>query len=245
MAKGSYQVIFSGKIIEHADLDMVKANVARTFSMPPDRIEKLFSGRRLVLKKDLDQATAERYRITLQRAGALCEIEDTAASTPITEKPVQPVPSVHPAAPEIAAQTQPPVTQADESGMSMAEAGIILAESAPVPDANIDTGDIDMAEAGIILAESTLVPDANIDTGDIDMAEAGIILAESASVPDANIDTGDIDMAEVGITLTEPEEFLAAEFDLGDMSMDEAGAQLVEPTKVAPADIDTSQLSLD
>ena len=221
MAKGSYQVIFSGKIIEHADIDMVKANVARTFSMPPDRIEKLFSGRRLVLKKDLDQATAERYRSTLQRAGALCEIEDTTASTPITEKPpVQPAPSVQPAAPEIAAQTQSPVTQVDASGMSMAEPGIILAEPAPVPE-------------------------ANIDTGDIDMAEVGITLAEPAPVPDANIDTGDIDMAEVGITLTEPEEFLAAEFDLGDMSLDEAGAQLVEPKKVAPADIDTSQLSLD
>jgi len=239
MAKGSYQVIFSGKIIEHADLDMVKANVARVFSMPPDRIEKLFSGRRLVLKKELDQATAERYRATLQRAGALCEIEDI-ASTPIVETVVEPA-STEQAAP----QKEDTLSPVDKSGMSMAEVGITLIESEPVPDANIDTEDIDMAEVGITLVEHEVVPDANIDTGDIDMAEVGITLVEHEAVPDANIDTGNIDMAEAGSTLVEPTEFLEAEFDLDELSMDEAGVQLIEPEKVAPAEIDTSQLSLD
>ena len=237
MAKGSYQVIFSGKIIEHADLDMVKANVARTFSIPPEKLEKLFSGRRLVLKKDLDHATAERYRLTLERAGALCELEDTAS------KPA--------AAPSVQASTPvkegvAPTSQVDNAtGMSMAEVGITLVEPESVPDANIDTSDMNMAEVGITLVEPVFAPDANIDTGDMDMAEAGITLVEPESVPDANIDTGDMDMAEAGSILAEQEEFLEAEFDLAELSMDETGVQLVEPKKVEPADIDTSQLSLD
>jgi len=232
MAKGSYQVIFSGKIIAHADLDMVKANVARTFSMPPEKIEKLFSGRRLVLKKDLDHATAERYQHTLKRAGALCELEDTSANPAQETSPVK--------------EETAPVSQVeDSSGMSMAEVGITLIETEVIPDANIDTGDMNMAEAGITLVAPESVPDANIDTGDMDMAEPGITLVAPASVPDANIDTGDMDMAEAGSMLAEQEEFLEAEFDLAELSMDETGVLLVEPKKVEPADIDTSQLSLD
>lgn len=236
MAKGNYQVIFSGKIIEHAELDMVKANIARVFNMPDERVDALFSGSRLILKKDLDQATAERYRLTLQRAGALCELEDTAATVAVAEKlPVE----------KPITTAEPRVSQADESTISMADAGITLIESAPISDANIDTHDLDMAEAGITLIESASVADANIDTHDLDMAEAGITLTESASIPDANINTGDMAMADAGTTLIEAEEFLTAEFDLGEMSMDEAGVQLVEAEKVEPADIDTSKLSLD
>jgi len=234
MAKGSYQVIFSGKIIEHADLDMVKANVARVFSMPPDRIEKLFSGRRLVLKKELDQATAERYRATLQRAGALCELVDTAATVQA----------------QTTAEPNPPGTEVaeaatEDSALSMAEVGITLVKPAEIVEANINTSGIDMADVGITLIESTPVPDANIDTSDIEMADVGITLIESTPVADANIDTSDIEMAEAGSILVEETEFLEAEFDLGELTMDEAGVQLVEPKEVVAADIDTSELSLD
>jgi len=238
MAKGSYQVIFSGKIIEHADIDMVKANVARVFSMPDDRIEKLFSGRRLVLKKNIDQATAERYKTTLQRAGALCEIEDlaTVQQTPVAEKTES--------KPEPESERNIQSTAADVS-MTVAAPGSQIGEHIEVAAANIDTSGMDMAEVGITLVESEAIPDANIDTGDIDMAEVGITLAEPKEVADANIDTTGIDMAEVGITLTEPEEFLEADFDLSELSMDEVGVTLVEPKSVPDAKIDTSQLSLD
>ncbi len=221
MAKGSYQVIFVGKIIEHADFDMVKTNVARVFSLPPDRVDKLFSGRRIVLKKDIDQTTAERYKTTLQRAGALCEIEDTQAATPESTQ------------------------VAPDELMTVAEPGSQIGEHVEVANATIDTSGMDMAEVGITLAESESVPDAHIDTGDINMAEAGITLAEPKEVVDVQIDTSGIDMAEVGITLAEPEEFLEAEFDLSDLTLDEAGATLVESTSVPDANIDTSQLSLD
>ncbi len=228
MAKGSYQVIFSGEIIEHADIDMVKSNVARVFSLPADRIEKLFSGKRLVLKKDIDQATAERYKTTLQRAGALCEIE--APSAVITEE-IKPNPT--------------PITQVDDVSMSVAEPGSQIGEHQEIPEANIDTSSLDMAEVGITLAESDHVPDVHIDTGNIDMAEVGITLSEAKEPVEADIDVTHIDMAETGVTLKEPEEFLEAEFDLADLSMDEVGATLTESEPVPDANIDTSGLSLD
>ena len=219
MATGNYRVIFSGKIIEHADIDMVKNNVARVFSLPPERIEKLFSGKRIVLKKDIDQATAERYQTTLQRAGALCEVVTTPQDNP------------------------EPKTQ--QAAMSVAEPGSQIGEHHEVAAAKIDTSDLDMAAPGITLVESQSVPEANIDTGDIDMAEVGIILAEPKEFVEADINTSGLDMAEAGVVLVEAEEFLQAEFDLQGLSMDEAGATLVEPKAIPDANIDTSDLSLD
>lgn len=69
-----YEIIFSGQLIPGAQLDRVQANLAKLFQADAQRIALLFSGRRLVLKNNLDPAAAEKYRSTLERAGAQAEI---------------------------------------------------------------------------------------------------------------------------------------------------------------------------
>jgi hypothetical protein len=61
-------------LITGAQLDRVQANLAKLFQADAQRIALLFSGRRLVLKNNLDQASAEKYRATLERAGAQAEV---------------------------------------------------------------------------------------------------------------------------------------------------------------------------
>ncbi|NNG14163.1 MAG: hypothetical protein HKM22_03300, partial [Gammaproteobacteria bacterium] len=140
MAEGSYQVVFSGRIIDGAELDMVKHNVARVFNLDAERVEKLFCGRRLILKKQIDQATAEKYQTTMQRAGALCEIENTAQASPTAEASSE-------ARSEVTSATR--LKSEGESGIGLAEPGVQLVEHAVVPEANIDTGAMDMAEPGV------------------------------------------------------------------------------------------------
>jgi hypothetical protein len=217
MAEGSYQVVFSGRIIDGAELDMVKHNVARVFNIDAERVEKLFCGRRLILKKQIDQATAEKYQITMQRAGALCEIENTAQVSSEAG-------AVTGAA---ASEAQPGATQTATQQQSEGDAGISLAEPC------------------VQLVEHAVVPEANIDTSDMDMAEPGIQLIEHEAVPEANIDTSGMDMAEPGIQLAEPGEVPEVEFDTGGMSLDVPGVQLVEAKEVPPANIDTSHLSAE
>ncbi|HXR02669.1 MAG TPA: hypothetical protein VN798_20035, partial [Pseudomonas sp.] len=65
-----YEIVFSGQLVTGAQLDRVQANLAKLFQADAQRIALLFSGRRLVLKNNLDQAAAEKYRATLERAGA-------------------------------------------------------------------------------------------------------------------------------------------------------------------------------
>ncbi|WP_460042361.1 hypothetical protein [Pseudomonas sp. S2_H01] len=69
-----YEIVFSGQLVPGAQLDRVQANLAKLFQADAQRIALLFSGRRLVLKNNLDQAAAEKYRSTLERAGAKADV---------------------------------------------------------------------------------------------------------------------------------------------------------------------------
>ena len=90
-----YEVAFSGQLIAGAQLELVKANVAKVFQADEQRLALLFSGRRIVIKSNLDAAGAEKYRDILARAGALLEVRamlpESGDSAPV--KPPSAVPS--------------------------------------------------------------------------------------------------------------------------------------------------------
>jgi uncharacterized protein YdgA (DUF945 family) len=69
-----YEVAFSGQIQEGAELKVVKARMARMFKADAATIEKLFSGRRIVIKKNLSAEAADKYSIALTNAGAVCDL---------------------------------------------------------------------------------------------------------------------------------------------------------------------------
>jgi hypothetical protein len=69
-----YEIVFSGQLVTGAQLDRVQSNLGKLFQADEQRLALLFSGRRLVLKNNLDASAAEKYRSTLERAGALVEV---------------------------------------------------------------------------------------------------------------------------------------------------------------------------
>ncbi|WP_407315578.1 hypothetical protein [Pseudomonas sp. nanlin1] len=70
-----YEIVFSGELVPGAQPELVKANLAKLFSADAQRIDALFSGRRLVLRSNLDPDAAQKYRAALERAGALVRVE--------------------------------------------------------------------------------------------------------------------------------------------------------------------------
>jgi hypothetical protein len=76
-----YEIVFTGQLVPGAQRERVEANLAKLFQADAQRIELLFSGRRLVLKNNLDEAAAEKYRSILERAGALAEKVDMQVDT--------------------------------------------------------------------------------------------------------------------------------------------------------------------
>jgi hypothetical protein len=85
-----YEIAFSGQLVPGAQPELVKANLAKLFQADAQRIAQLFSGRRIVIKNNLDAAGAEKYRATLERAGARVEVVDM--DLPVEEVELAPPP---------------------------------------------------------------------------------------------------------------------------------------------------------
>jgi len=102
MGEELFEVVFCGEIGEGRDLAEVRAKVGALFKADEARLAHLFSGKRVVIKKNIDQATAEKYKTALNRAGALCEIKSLS-------------PTAEPVAAPVAEKTADSVTPEDEA----------------------------------------------------------------------------------------------------------------------------------
>jgi hypothetical protein len=69
-----FEVAFSGQIHDDAELDEVKARIARLFKADEGTIARLFSGERIVIKKNMTAEAADKYSIAFTKAGAICEM---------------------------------------------------------------------------------------------------------------------------------------------------------------------------
>lgn len=106
----SYNVIFSGKIAEGYELENVKQLLKSAFGIPDEtKINKLFSGGRVVLRRDLSRGDAWKFKQKLSDIGAVAELEEIKAeadtgwlsfddaATPVSS--AQPEPQAHTASP--------------------------------------------------------------------------------------------------------------------------------------------------
>ena len=71
MAAQRYDIIFAGEISQDAHLTDVKKNLAALFKVSEKRVERMFTGKPVVIKKHLDYETAVKYSQALKKAGAI------------------------------------------------------------------------------------------------------------------------------------------------------------------------------
>ena len=69
-----FDVLFAGQLLEGRDAATVRANLGRLFNADEATLDKLFSGKPQILKRDADAATAHKYQQALEKAGALAEL---------------------------------------------------------------------------------------------------------------------------------------------------------------------------
>lgn len=69
-----YDVVFRGDIAPGETLTVVRQRLGDLFRLDETRLNQLFSGRPVVLRRGLDQAGAERFRQVLEEAGALVQL---------------------------------------------------------------------------------------------------------------------------------------------------------------------------
>ncbi|GLK89567.1 hypothetical protein [Pseudomonas turukhanskensis] len=169
-----YEIAFSGQLVPGAQLDLVKANMAKLFQADAQRIALLFSGRRLVIKNNLDEAGAEKYRATLERAGALVEVCDMDA-VEIEEVEMAPPPPYEPPAPTpvaaaIGGAPKPLVVAPRDEYMAafsdveapdfgIAPVGVDLQDERPEPaPPKVDLSQFSLAPAGSDMGQAKAAP---------------------------------------------------------------------------------------
>ena len=186
MSDQLFEVAFAGKISDGANLEEVKARVAKMFNADDAKLEQLFSGKRIVIKKNIDQATAAKYKTALNRAGARCVV------SVISGDPVAAPAAGKPAASSAAAAVQ---IETSYDG-----------EVAPPPQVDplgitgddIEDLEVDVAPVGSELKAEYVEPDEpQIDLSGLEVAPVGSSLdtAKKAPAPPPP-DTSGITMAD-------------------------------------------------
>ena len=71
----SHSIVFSGKIRDGATQEETRRNLAEMFKISdPAILERVFSGKPVILKKGLDESEARKQEMILYMAGAVCEV---------------------------------------------------------------------------------------------------------------------------------------------------------------------------
>ncbi|MFO7704203.1 MAG: hypothetical protein R6V43_03555 [Halopseudomonas sp.] len=70
-----FEIAFQGQVRPGVTLEQARARIGQLFQVGDEQLQVLFSGRRVVIKQGLDQASADKYRQAIERAGAVCSIE--------------------------------------------------------------------------------------------------------------------------------------------------------------------------
>lgn len=225
MSQNTFEVVFSGKLVEGAAPEKVKANVAALFKVEAAKVERLFSGATISIKKGVDEATAKKYQMALYKAGAITQVVNRATAAASSPKPAAP-------------QGQKPAASAAEVGLQKS-----VVKPAPAGVGELASAAVDAP--GTVLVEHQELPEPQIDTSSLSMDQPGVELTEHQEVPEPEVDISGLSMGEEGEVLGQESPFEPLQVDVSGMSMDEPGVTLVEHEEAKKPEIDTSNLSLD
>ena len=226
MSDPRFNIVFSGDLAKGADPAATRKNFAKLFKLPEAKIEGMFSGRAIVLKKNVDIDTAGKYRVALKKAGALVSIQEIKA-----------------------------VPKAKVTGRASFGAGAEVASLTDEARQKDDNGSVDKAhpsepQSGAVESSSEVkVPELARSAKDLALMPSGapvLNASERVEHPPANIDVSAYSMREVGEDLVESGELAKEDaVVVDDLATDiaEAGSDLLPDLKETASIVDSMDLS--
>jgi len=187
----TFEVVFSGEVLDGFEPAETRAKVGKLFNADEAKIARLFSGNSVVIKKNLDQATANKYVGAFKNAGAKAIARDTAAPQVAEVEEIQA--AAPPPAEPAPAPTAKPAATPPSSGpvnTSVFEHSS-TAEAPPAPktqvemDANPDLSAFSLREnTGNLVDPSSDTPEPEIDLGGLSVASTGTDLGDKKEEPE-------------------------------------------------------------
>lgn len=264
-----YDIYFQGEALEGFDINLVKQNMAKLFQANAQTLTALFSGKTVLLKKDLSKDDALKYQTLLKKAGARIVIKArrietpapaagtaTAASTQTSAQPAAPAQTPATFTNTAPAKPAPPhpataTSASAEPSWSLSPAGSDLLkpdERHQVAPVQVDISALSVAPPSALPQVEKVAPPPP-DTSSISIAAVGTQLGTGererinaqAIVPDVTFD-----IAAVGSRLAdETIEIPLPEPDLSQLSLAAVGSRLGTESKEPPPPApDTSHLSI-
>lgn len=177
-----YEIAFAGQLVAGAESEQVKANLARLFQADAQRIALLFSGRRIVIKTNLDQAGAEKYRTTLERAGAVAIVR--ALDLPLENTPPTPVAAAPAAVTPVASQAV--VASPPDAAPKGASSKVIPRDEYMAAFADVEAPDFGIAPVGVDLQDAKpYAPPPPVDLSQFSLAPVGSDMGQIKQAPAA------------------------------------------------------------
>lgn len=234
MSEQQFDIIFRGDIVLGRQLMDVKATLQQLFKVDAAKVDALFTGKPVPLKRGLDRASAQKYKDALLKAGAQVELVAVGDIT-LTAAPVSP-----PSANQTMSLAQRLQAQADAAAQAeqvkAQQIEIRLAQQALASANESGTNAWSLAPVGAELLRATekhSIEPVVVDISGISLrAGVGNILdaSEQPSAPLPSVIAPNFQVAEVGANLMQVDEHMILpipEIELEDWTLAEAGADLI------------------
>lgn len=249
-----YDIIFRGDIMPGHQLPNVKAKLAQLFKADEQKINALFAGAAVPLKKNLEKVSAEKYQAVLRQAGADVQISPAGKVTAkagrspaIQRKSRQGSASGRPEAAEKPMTMQERLAQQTvETAKAEESSAKVAIEEAPA---------FTLAPVGADLLESSekaVEPVVNIDVSQFDLKPQEGNLVESAELEREDavvVELQDYGLSELGDDLLQDDErevIAVAVVNALDVDLAPTGSELGQIKKAPPPPApDTSSITLE
>ncbi|WP_075184949.1 hypothetical protein [Teredinibacter haidensis] len=233
-----YDLVFRGDLAKGVEQAVAKRNLAQLFKIDAVKVDALFSGKAVVLKRNLSLDAASKYRVAIKKAGALVELSQQQAR------------KVKPQGRATFAVPESPAGSAEMGAIPGTES---VAADADAVAAKADAQGFELAPPGVYLlavGEQKIVEAVDIDISGLSLRENdGNLLSDDEYVRDvaADFDLPEIDLAEAGADVLRPEERKIVEavaVDLSGMSLASPGEKLAPEKPAPPPPPDISGITL-
>lgn len=184
-----YRLLFRGEVHEGQHPAVVKKRLGQALKLDDERLETLFSGKAVILKRDADPPTAARYQALFKNSGARLRIlaVDKPADVPDERRP-----------------------SADSGSRASLEllpprSDVLRAEERPgVEPVNVDVSHIGLQGAVFDLPDDVPADEPEgPDVSHLSVADVGAKLSPAGAAPTPSIDVDGVvfEVAEVGTTM--------------------------------------------
>lgn len=241
MSEQQFDIIFRGDIVFGHQLADVKNKLQQLFKADAAKIDALFTGRPVPLKRGLDQASAQKYKDVLIKAGAQVELVAVGAIQPSDPQPIKPEarsPQSQVAATHTVASASAPLTMAQRLAQQEAEAAQKAElEAAQKAKAEADIKARAAAQSASIAQTTTTAQTATDDQSNWGLAPAGADLlnpTEKHEFVPRDIDTSALSLrASTGnlVDASEQTQVAAAKITVPNYGVAEAGTNLISESE--------------